>query len=86
MRKIELDLKKMDSVPVVLDWSLSFDNTTSLIKFYAGFSAEPRKNQTTPTSWFNNPNVTSNNRPTVECYCPHGFEGNPFLLQPCQGN
>ncbi|KAK9928072.1 hypothetical protein M0R45_025226 [Rubus argutus] len=88
-------VKKMDSVPVVLDWSLSFDNTTSLIKLFAGlsaktiferFSTEPSRNlnHTTTTCWFNNPNMTYNNRPTVECYCPHGFQGNPFLLQPCQ--
>ncbi|KAK9928154.1 hypothetical protein M0R45_025300 [Rubus argutus] len=80
------DVKKMDSVPVVLDWSLNLDNNKSLIKLFEGFSAEPTRNPNdpTPVCSFTNGTGTYNNRSTVTCSCPNGFEGNPYLLQTCQ--
>ncbi|KAK9928063.1 hypothetical protein M0R45_025217 [Rubus argutus] len=38
-------VKKMDSIPVVLDWSLSSDNNKSLFKLYKGFAAHPIKEE-----------------------------------------
>ncbi|PRQ20240.1 putative protein kinase RLK-Pelle-WAK family [Rosa chinensis] len=39
-----------------------------------------------PTPYCNLFNATSptNNLPMLQCFCPAGYDGNPFLVQPCQ--
>ncbi|KAM1358975.1 hypothetical protein ACFX15_045180 [Malus domestica] len=87
------DVKDMDSVPVVLEWSISLDDmTNSLVKLYKEFvlvfdllpngSPQIRKFDSTP---FCMTYITSYayNQSKLKCFCPVGFEGNPYLLQPC---
>ncbi|XP_050160298.1 wall-associated receptor kinase-like 6 [Malus sylvestris] len=89
------DVKDMDSVPVVLEWSISLDDmTNSLVKLYKEFvlvfdllpngSPQIRKFDSTP---FCMTYITSYayNQSKLKCFCPVGFEGNPYLLQPCPG-
>ncbi|KAL6141965.1 hypothetical protein ACLB2K_060250 [Fragaria x ananassa] len=84
-----LAMKDMDFVPVELDWSLSLEKNKSLIKSFEAFD------RTDMTDWRNptdsrplcqrvDPDPLFN-RTWYSCTCPAGFEGNPYLLQPCRG-
>ncbi|PQM33796.1 wall-associated receptor kinase-like 1 [Prunus yedoensis var. nudiflora] len=86
-------IQGMDSVPVVLDWNISLDNT-SLRSFDGFIGTEPDyfdfegnfNNDSTPYCEIYNATTSSTyNQSSVHCFCPRGFQGNPYLLQPCQG-
>ena len=90
------DIKDMNSVPVVLEWSISVDDMTSLsVKLYkehvnASMIPQiefPQIGERDSTPYCITDNVTSSayNRSKLQCFCPPGFEGSPYLLQPCQG-
>ncbi|PQP92011.1 wall-associated receptor kinase-like 3 [Prunus yedoensis var. nudiflora] len=76
-------IKDMDSVPVVLDWSLGLDNTSSrLFQRFIGQHHSGVYEDPTPSCKIQN--VTSNStRQRLVCSCPSGFEGNPYLREPC---
>ncbi|KAI5327866.1 hypothetical protein L3X38_027262 [Prunus dulcis] len=73
------DLKDMGSVPVVLDWMLNVHD------YGERFREKPNLtvNQSTPICTRSTSDLTS--EPILICDCPRGTEGNPYLLQPCQG-
>ncbi|KAL6287016.1 hypothetical protein ACE6H2_011406 [Prunus campanulata] len=77
-------IQGMDRVPVVLEWNISLDNTSH--KAFEGFiGTEPDYNDSTPYCEIYNATTSSTyNQSSVHCFCPGGFEGNPYLLQPCQ--
>ncbi|KAH0983806.1 hypothetical protein GBA52_010983 [Prunus armeniaca] len=75
-------LKDMDSVPVVLDWSL--DNTSfPLFQRFIRQYGSRGYHDPTPSCKILNATSTST-RQRLVCSCPPGFEGNPYLLKPCQ--
>ncbi|KAI5339836.1 hypothetical protein L3X38_019108 [Prunus dulcis] len=85
-------IQGMDSVPVVLDWKISLDNT-SLRSFKGFIGTEPdnydfERNyiiDSTPYCEIYNATTSSTyNQSSLHCSCPAGFEGNPYLLHPCQ--
>ncbi|CAL8138423.1 unnamed protein product [Prunus armeniaca] len=85
-------IQGMDSVPVVLDWKISLDNT-SLRSFKGFIGTEPdyydfERNyiiDSTPYCEIYNATTSSTyNKSSLHCSCPAGFEGNPYLLHPCQ--
>ncbi|BFG25731.1 hypothetical protein CerSpe_120050 [Prunus speciosa] len=72
----------MDSVPVVLDWSLGLDNTS--VRLFRGFIGYDSRAYDDPTPSCKIQNVTSTStRQRLVCFCPSGFEGNPYLRNPC---
>ncbi|XP_021832643.1 wall-associated receptor kinase-like 6 [Prunus avium] len=76
-------IRGMDRVPVVLEWNISLDNTSH--KEFEGFIG--RKVRPYYANKANNdstPYCKIYNRSSVHCFCPRGFQGNPYLLQPCQ--
>ncbi|PQM33798.1 hypothetical protein Pyn_08556 [Prunus yedoensis var. nudiflora] len=76
-------IQGMDRVPVVLEWNISLDNTSH--KEFEGFIG--RKVRPYYANKANNdstPYCKIYNRSSVHCFCPRGFQGNPYLLQPCQ--
>ncbi|PQP93147.1 wall-associated receptor kinase-like 6 [Prunus yedoensis var. nudiflora] len=85
-------IQGMDRVPVVLEWNISLDNTSH--KAFEGFiGTEPDyfdfegnfNNDSTPYCEIYNATTSSTyNQSSVHCFCPRGFQGNPYLLQPCQ--
>ncbi|VVA27802.1 PREDICTED: wall-associated [Prunus dulcis] len=75
-------LEDMDSVPVVLDWSLGLDNT-SLRLFQRFIRQHDSRAYDDPTPTCKIKNVTSTSRASLECSCPRGFEGNPYLGYHC---
>ncbi|VVA27805.1 Hypothetical predicted protein [Prunus dulcis] len=96
-----LDVKDKGSVPVVLEWSLRLDNmNSSSAKLYEELIVStPKNNLRNPLvsfgGWDPIPYCTKydpknfmqffDNQSRLHCFCPPGFEGNPYLLQPCQG-
>ncbi|ONI17836.1 hypothetical protein PRUPE_3G182000, partial [Prunus persica] len=96
-----LDVKDKGSVPVVLEWSLSLDNmNSSSAKLYEGLILNTPKKKLRNRlmsfgGWDPIPYCTTydpknfmeffDNQSRLHCFCPPGFEGNPYLLQPCQG-
>ncbi|CAL8138405.1 unnamed protein product [Prunus armeniaca] len=88
------DVKDMDSVPVVLEWSLSLANmNSSLIKLFERFITNTSEGYFSHLGFSQNSmpycsihNVTSStyNQSRLQCFCPLGFQGSPYLLQPCQ--
>ncbi|KAI5339828.1 hypothetical protein L3X38_019100 [Prunus dulcis] len=95
-----LDVKDKGSVPVVLEWSLRLDNmNSSSAKLYEELIVStPKNNLRNPLvsfgGWDPIPYCTKydpknfmqffDNQSRLYCFCPPGFEGNPYLLQPCQ--
>lgn len=82
------DIEGKDMVPIKLDWSLSLENNTSLIKLFEGFTSDidtsrRSPNDSTPSCFRYIDALVNQTR--YQCNCPPGFEGNPYLLQPCQG-
>ncbi|ONI06293.1 hypothetical protein PRUPE_5G051400 [Prunus persica] len=82
------DLKDMGSVPVVLDWISNVHNYGE--RFSERFRENPdlTGNQSTPFCTnisTSSSDLTRYNRTRMICACPPGLEGNPYLLQPCQG-
>ncbi|XP_020415644.1 wall-associated receptor kinase-like 6 [Prunus persica] len=81
-------IQGMDSVPVVLEWNISLDNTSH--KAFEGFIGRrvgvyDFNNDSTPYCEIYNATTSSTyNQSSVHCFCPGGFQGNPYLLQPCQ--
>ncbi|XP_034208311.1 wall-associated receptor kinase-like 6 [Prunus dulcis] len=86
-------IQGMDSVPVVLEWNISLDNTSH--KAFEGFIGRRAafdghnyndfNNDSTPYCEIYNATTSSTyNQSSVHCFCPGGFQGNPYLLQPCQ--
>ncbi|XP_021811291.1 wall-associated receptor kinase-like 1 [Prunus avium] len=73
------DVKHMDNVPVVLDWILIAHDYGERFRENPDLTG----NHSTPlctrnwTSW--------GDWATMICACQSGMEGNPYLLQPCQG-
>ncbi|CAL9013282.1 unnamed protein product [Prunus brigantina] len=83
-------VKSTRHVPVVLEWKI-IKNTSSL-EIFGSYV----KNSSFDPYYYYYYNYTvasfchiytsdSNNRSTLSCYCPDGFEGNPYLLETCQG-
>ncbi|PQQ05594.1 wall-associated receptor kinase-like 1 isoform X2 [Prunus yedoensis var. nudiflora] len=80
------DVKDMDSVTVVLDWMLNVHDYGE--RFSEGFreKSDPTGNQSTPFCTSNISDSTYRyNWNAMICACQPGMEGNPYLLQPCQG-
>ncbi|KAI5339833.1 hypothetical protein L3X38_019105 [Prunus dulcis] len=84
-------IQGMDSVPVVLEWNISLDNTSH--KAFEGFigrrvgvyDGRYYYNDSTPYCEIYNATTSSTyNQSSVHCFCPRGFQGNSYLLQPCQ--
>ena len=73
------DLKDMGSVPVVLDWILNEHDYGERFREKSDLTG----NQSTPSCIRSTSELT--NKPILICDCPWGTEGNPYLLQPCQG-
>ncbi|PQM38083.1 wall-associated receptor kinase-like 1 [Prunus yedoensis var. nudiflora] len=75
----------------VLEWNII--NSTSSLEIFGNYvtnssSFDPYyyyyNYQGTPYC-IGSPALNYNNRSTLSCYCPDGFEGNPYLLETCQG-
>ncbi|XP_016648974.1 PREDICTED: wall-associated receptor kinase-like 6 [Prunus mume] len=83
-------IQGMDSVPVVLEWNISLDNTSH--KAFEGFIGRKVRqydgnnfnNDSTPYCEIYNATTSTYNQSSVHCFCPGGFQGNPYLLHPCQ--
>ncbi|CAB4304446.1 unnamed protein product [Prunus armeniaca] len=73
-------LKDMDSVPVVLDWSLGLENTS--VTVFHRFTGQFPRAYDDPKPYCEKLNATST-RPRLVCSCPRGFEGNPYLGYDC---
>lgn len=76
----------MGMVPVVLDWSIRLYDTSSYFTLFKGFiGSHSSYNDSRP--YCEATSTSYNNVPRLDCscVCPLGFEGNPYLLQPCQG-
>ncbi|XP_021800754.1 wall-associated receptor kinase-like 1 [Prunus avium] len=71
-----------DSVPVVLVWSLGVDNTS--VAVFHRFMSNDSRAYDDPKPYCKILNATSTyTRQRLVCYCPPGFEGNPYLRNPC---
>ncbi|KAH7533652.1 hypothetical protein FEM48_Zijuj04G0154400 [Ziziphus jujuba var. spinosa] len=72
---------EMDSVPVVLEWSLLYSDSEVEVsgKFLDEMDKSKRLNS---TSYCKIDNITSSifNYTRIQCHCENGFEGNPYLL------
>ncbi|XP_008229609.1 PREDICTED: wall-associated receptor kinase-like 1 [Prunus mume] len=83
-------IKSRRHVPVVLEWNI-INYTSSLAIFgsyVTNYSFDPYyyynfNYQGTPYC-LGSTALDYNNRSTLSCYCPDGFEGNPYLLETCQ--
>ncbi|VVA36317.1 PREDICTED: wall-associated [Prunus dulcis] len=85
-------VKSRRHVPVVLEWNII--NSTSSFALFGSYVTENfdpyyynnyNYYNDTVASFCNIYTLDSNNRSTLSCYCPYGFEGNPYLLETCQG-
>ncbi|CAN6573951.1 unnamed protein product [Malus baccata var. baccata] len=72
-----------ENVPVVLWWSLNYDNTSAkLFDRFIGINKSRADYDLMPCCTI--PNATSSyNQSRLLCSCPPGFEGNPYLGDPC---
>ncbi|VVA41151.1 PREDICTED: wall-associated, partial [Prunus dulcis] len=78
-------VKSRSHVPVVLEWNII--NSTSSLALFGSYvsnsSFDPFNYQGRPYC-LGSPALDYNNRSTLSCYCPDGFEGNPYFLETCQ--
>ncbi|XP_024174194.2 wall-associated receptor kinase-like 1 [Rosa chinensis] len=77
-------IKGMEVVPVELEWSLSLAKNNSLIKSFEALDRFPevrRPNDPTPSCIVS---FDDSSFRWYQCSCPAGFQGNPYLLRPCQ--
>ncbi|KAL6144164.1 hypothetical protein ACLB2K_054859 [Fragaria x ananassa] len=75
----------MGMVPVVLDWKIRLYDDSSYFTIFKGFiGSHSSYNDSRP---YCEASSSSYYVSTLDCscVCPLGFEGNPYLLQPCQG-
>ena len=70
------EVKKMSHVPVVLNWGIS-ESLSSVVM-------ETNSSHSTCRS-ANGSSVFGNMSTTFTCTCDSGFEGNPYLVDRCQG-
>ncbi|BBG96516.1 wall associated kinase-like 4 [Prunus dulcis] len=84
-------IKSRSHVPVMLEWNII--NSTSSFALFGNYVTENFDpyyyNNYTYYNYMVAPfcdiyTLDSNNRSTLSCYCPDGFEGNPYLLETCQ--
>ncbi|XP_050262186.1 wall-associated receptor kinase-like 1 isoform X2 [Quercus robur] len=70
------EVRKMSQVPVVLNWEIN-ESLSSLVK---------ETNSSHSTCQFaNGSSLLGNMSTTFKCTCDSGFEGNPYLVDGCQG-
>ncbi|XP_048434332.1 wall-associated receptor kinase-like 1 isoform X1 [Pyrus x bretschneideri] len=74
-----------ENVPVVLKWSLNFDHTSD--KFFHRFiGRNESRADDDPMPCCTKLNATPlYDQSRLQCFCPRGFEGNPYLGHPCHG-
>ncbi|KAI5339823.1 hypothetical protein L3X38_019095 [Prunus dulcis] len=82
-------VKSRRHVPVVLEWNII--NSTSSFALFGSYVTEnfdpyyyDYYNYQGRPYCLGSPALDYNNRSTLSCYCPDGFEGNPYLLKTCQ--
>ncbi|KAJ4978327.1 hypothetical protein NE237_009107 [Protea cynaroides] len=66
-------------VPMVLDWAIDWTNQNQTCE-------EAKKNATTYACGGNSTCGVSKNGVGYACNCSHGYQGNPYLQDGCQGN
>ncbi|XP_050260508.1 wall-associated receptor kinase-like 1 isoform X4 [Quercus robur] len=71
-----IEVKKMSQVPVVLNWEIN-ESLSSLVM-------ETNSSDST-CQLANGSSLLGNMSTTFTCTCDHGFEGNPYLVDGCQG-
>ncbi|XP_030943325.1 wall-associated receptor kinase-like 10 isoform X2 [Quercus lobata] len=70
------EVKKMSQVPVVLNWEIN-ESLSSLVMKTNSFHST--------CQLANGSSLLGNMRTTFTCTCDSGFEGNPYLVDGCQG-
>ncbi|PQP92009.1 wall-associated receptor kinase-like 1 isoform X1 [Prunus yedoensis var. nudiflora] len=85
-------VQAMEKVPVVLEWALQFDNNVTDLLFTNYIHGErnrSRRHDPTPYCEVDETSTYSfsprHMAASFYCYCPEGFEGNPYLRQSCHG-
>ncbi|PQP99314.1 wall-associated receptor kinase-like 1 isoform X1 [Prunus yedoensis var. nudiflora] len=83
-------VQAMEKVPVVLEWALQFDNNVTDLLFTNYIHGErnrSRRHDPTPYCEVDETSTYSfsprHMAASFYCYCPEGFEGNPYLRQSC---
>ncbi|KAB2613338.1 wall-associated receptor kinase-like 1 [Pyrus ussuriensis x Pyrus communis] len=72
-----------ENVPVVLRWSLNFDHTSDKL-FHRFIGRNESRADNDPMPCCTKLNATPPyDQPRLQCSCPRGFEGNPYLGDPC---
>ncbi|XP_050383014.1 wall-associated receptor kinase-like 3 isoform X2 [Argentina anserina] len=75
----------MGMIPVVLDWRIRLYDTGSYFTIFKGFiGSHSSNNDLRPYCDATSSSYNNVERLDCSCVCPWGFEGNPYLLQPCQ--
>ncbi|KAM4099210.1 hypothetical protein ACJW30_07G139500 [Castanea mollissima] len=72
-----LEVRKMSQVPVVLNWEIN-ESLSSLVM-------ESNSSHSTCQFAKGSSSLSGNMSTTFTCTCDSGFEGNPYLLDGCQG-
>ncbi|PQM33793.1 wall-associated receptor kinase-like 1 isoform X1 [Prunus yedoensis var. nudiflora] len=83
-------VQAMEKVPVVLEWALQFDNNVTDLLFTNYIHGErnrSRRHDPTPYCEVDETSTYSfsprHMAASFYCYCPEGFQGNPYLRQSC---
>ncbi|XP_009356568.2 wall-associated receptor kinase-like 1 isoform X2 [Pyrus x bretschneideri] len=72
-----------ENVPVVLKWSLNFDHTSDKL-FHRFIGRNESRADDDPMPCCTKLNATPPyDQSRLQCSCPRGFEGNPYLGDPC---
>ncbi|XP_059629584.1 putative wall-associated receptor kinase-like 16 [Cornus florida] len=69
------DLQKRETVPVVLDWAVGNETCEEAMKNSSSYACQALHSQC----------LNSTNGPGYRCSCTSGYEGNPYLIDGCQG-